>query len=248
MTTPFPRSVIPRQLPLPFGFGHAFGANLDRRLCVYCGRPANTHDHVPARCLLERPLPPNLLTIPCCRECNSSWSDDEQYLQIVLAQIGFQPHLMAKVEEGGLVDRALSRAPALDAKIKTALIPADDGRIWFIPERDRICTVIRKIAFGLYVARYSAPVSLDHFGTVSVYGPEEEIPQPIIAAAHYWPGIRRKPWRKVQEGTFSYLFAKGWLISDPPLYCLLDFHSTLLGVVACPDPRSRQWPGSQAST
>ena len=44
--------------------------------------------------------------------------------------------------------------------------------------------------------------------------------------------------RAVQNGIFSYLFAKGWLVYDPPLYCLIDLHRTLLGVVACPDPRT----------
>ena len=38
--------------------------------CIYCGGPAETRDHVPSRCLLERPYPENLPAVGCCKECN----------------------------------------------------------------------------------------------------------------------------------------------------------------------------------
>ena len=207
-------------------------------MCVYCGGAASTRDHVPPRCLLEKPFPDNLMTVPSCRDCNAAFSDDEQYLQIVLAQIGFEPHLMAKIEKGGVVDRALLRAPALDERIVQSLDAAPDGRVWFKPERERILTIANKIAFGLYICRYRRRVNLDLFAPLAVYGTGDDVPQSIVAASHYWPGVRRKPWQTVQRSVFSYLFAKGWLVYDPPLYCLIDFHRTLLAAVACPDPRT----------
>ena len=81
-------------------------------ICVYCGEPATTKDHVPPRCLLEKPYPTNLRTVPCCSRCNSKFSLDEQYFLILLSQIGASPTLAAKVESGGAIDRALSRRPA----------------------------------------------------------------------------------------------------------------------------------------
>ena len=221
-----------RQLALPL-----LGTTARQAVCVYCGAAAATRDHVPPRCLLEKPLPPVLATIPSCRNCNAAFSRDEQYLQIVLAQIGSEPHLRAKVEKGGVVDCALSRALALDERILQSLEVGPDGRVWFKPERNRILTISCKIAFGLYTRHYRRRINLDLFAPLAVYGHGDEIPQPIVAAAHYWPGIRRKRWQTVQEGVFSYLFAKGWLAYDPPLYCLIDFHRTLLVAVACPDPR-----------
>ena len=214
------------------------GCVADSAMCIYCGAPAATRDHVPPRCLLEKPLPPDLMTVPSCPDCNTAFSHDEQYLQIVLAQIGFEPHLMAKVEKGGVVDRALSRAPGLDERIVQSLDVAPNGRVWFKPERERILTIARKIAFGLYIRRYRRRVNPDLFAAHAAYGNGDAIPQPIVAASHYWPGVRRKPWQTVQRGVFSYLFAKGWLGCDPPVYCLIDFHHTLLAAVACPDPRT----------
>ena len=206
--------------------------------CAYCGAVATTRDHVPPKCLLEKPLPNGLLTVPSCNDCNNGFSLDEQYLQVVLAQIGFEPHLMEKVDKGGVVDRALMRAPALDERIVRSLEVAPDGRVWFEPEKERILNIVEKIAFGLYICRYQRRVNRDAFSAMTVFGPGDEIPQSIAAASHYWPGIRRKRWLTVQNGIFSYLFAKGWLVYDPPLYCLIDLHRTLLGVVACPDPRT----------
>lgn len=230
-----------QQLSLDFGaFPQRRGVAAFRGqgACVYCGAMATSRDHVPPRFLLEKPLPRDLLTVPSCRACNHSFSLDEQYLQVVIAKIGHVPQLMAKVEKGGIVDRALGRAPGLDQRIIESLEVRSDGRVWLMPERERILRIVQKIAYGLFTCRYGMRASFGAFSALAVYGPEEEIPQPVVAASHYWPGIRRKRWISVQKDVFSYLFAKGWLLHDPPLYCLVDLHRTLLGVVACPDPRS----------
>ena len=231
-----------QQLSLDFGAytqRRGVAASRGRSACVYCNATATSRDHVPPRFLLEKPLPRDLLTVPSCRDCNRSFSLDEQYLQVVIAKIGHVPQLMAKVEKGGVVDRALGRAPGLDQRIVESLDVRSDGRVWLMPERERILRIVQKIAYGLFICRYGMGASFGAFSALAVYGPEEEIPQPVVAASHYWPGIRRKRWISVQKDVFSYLFAKGWLSHDPPLYCLVGLHRTLLGVVACPDPRSK---------
>ena len=234
--------MAPKQLSLDFGSclqRRGVAPRRGRDACVYCGAPATSRDHVPPRFLLEKPLPRNLLTVPSCSDCNQSFSLDEQYLQVVIAQVGHVPQLMAKVEEGGVVDRALKRAPPLNQSIVNSLEVGSDGRVWLMPDRERILKIVRKIAYGLFNCRYGKRASLGAFSALAAYGPEEQIPQSIVAAWHYWPGIRRKRWTSVQKGVFSYLFAKGWLSYDPPLFCLIHLHRTLLGVVACPDPRSK---------
>ena len=55
--------------------------------CIYCGNPAQSSEHIIARCLLEKPYPNNLLTVPACSSCNHSVSSDEKYFEIILAQI-----------------------------------------------------------------------------------------------------------------------------------------------------------------
>src|SRR5438034_6132874 len=44
-----------------------------RGICVYCGREKKlTMDHVPPKLLFASPYPPNLPTVPSCRDCNRS--------------------------------------------------------------------------------------------------------------------------------------------------------------------------------
>ncbi len=40
---------------------------------------------MPPKLLLERPLPPNLLTVPACADCNSVFKVDDEYTRTVLA-------------------------------------------------------------------------------------------------------------------------------------------------------------------
>src|SRR5437867_4223206 len=54
-------------------------------VCVYCGQEKKlTLDHVPPKLLLARPYPPNLLTVPSCRDCNKSFQKDDEYTRTVL--------------------------------------------------------------------------------------------------------------------------------------------------------------------
>lgn len=49
-----------------------------RKKCIYCGaRPAETKDHIPPKNLFSKPKPNNLITVPCCNDCNKSFKKDE---------------------------------------------------------------------------------------------------------------------------------------------------------------------------
>lgn len=39
----------------------------------------------PPKLLLARPFPPNLITVPACRQCNESFQKDDEYTRIVVA-------------------------------------------------------------------------------------------------------------------------------------------------------------------
>jgi hypothetical protein len=54
--------------------------------CVYCGIFDSLHmDHVPPESLFEPHARSNLITIPCCRRCNSAASKDDQYFLVFIA-------------------------------------------------------------------------------------------------------------------------------------------------------------------
>ena len=54
--------------------------------CIYCGSGENlTRDHIPPKTLFPKPRPSNLITVPCCENCNGSFSLDDEYFQIMLS-------------------------------------------------------------------------------------------------------------------------------------------------------------------
>lgn len=207
-------------------------------MCIYCGDTATTRDHVPPKALLVQPFPLNLRTVPACQSCNVSWSLDEQYLAIALTYLADDPRIQAELETGGSIDRALTAAPTLDDRI-TSSLSVKDGRVFFAPEIARMHRIAEKIAHGLHCLKYGAGPRLENFRALRIFGPGEELPQSLIAAMWNWPGLRRKRWTVVQKGIFTFLFAKGWMADDSPLYCLINLADTLLMAVACPSPSGK---------
>jgi hypothetical protein len=208
-------------------------------LCIYCGAPSATRDHVPPRLLLEKPYPADLDTVPSCRFCNEGWSLDEQYFLILLSQIGTTPALLAKLEDGAVVDRALARAPRLDQRIVSSLKAEDDGIVYVAPERQRMHRVITKIAHGLYVLRYGVNPGPAGFKAVGVfpYNISDTRPVPVFLSTT-GRSFREKRWTHLQRGVFSSVFVRN-PTHGPKLWCVMDFHSTAWGVVSASFP-SRQ--------
>lgn len=239
------------QLGLPLGLGR--GPRNHRRAittCIYCGRTAETRDHVPPKALLLEPWPNNLRTVPSCSPCNVDWSLDEQYLGIMIAHLTHHPDIVARLDPGGAIDRALEAAPLLDDRIIDSLSVDEVGRVRLTPEIGRMALIGEKITHGLHVLKYGTGTKLEDYEVLRILGPGEELPPRLVAVQWHWPGLRRKRWTIVQKGVFSYLFAKGWMVDDPPLYCLINFADTLLMVVSCPAPvgkcadrrlRSKPW-------
>lgn len=142
------------------------------------------------------------------------------------------------------MDRALSASSLLDDRIAASLSPGSDGQVWFEPELARLARIVLKVGYGLYCLKYGLGANMNAFNVKAIIGPGQSVPPNMEAAQWVWPGIRRKRWVKVQDGVFHFLFAKGWLADDPPLWCLMNLYDTLLVGVACPAPIGRA-PGKR---
>ena len=54
--------------------------------CYLCGGTQDlTRDHVPPANLFPEPRPSNLITVPCCRNCNQSYSLDDEAMRVWLS-------------------------------------------------------------------------------------------------------------------------------------------------------------------
>jgi hypothetical protein len=93
-----------------------------------------------------------LITVPSCRECNESFSKDEEYFRaFILAQSYDHPE--AKRISDSKVRRSLIRKPALRNRIAGELVPVigrlGQALVWKGDE-ERIEHILRKIVRGLY--------------------------------------------------------------------------------------------------
>lgn len=209
-----------------------------KHVCVYCGGFATTRDHVPPKFLLKRPPPSNLRRVPCCRRCNIDASLDEQYFLVLLGQISLSPAIQEMISTGGVIDRTLSRAPALEERLLRALeVDNESGHISIRPEIERVNRVLKKIATGLYALRYGSVPERHTLGPARAYpyDTRDERPTPYFVAT-FTERFRAKRWNMVQKGSFSYIFVR-----DPEdrrqVWCIMDILQTLWGVVHLPHPR-----------
>jgi hypothetical protein len=123
---------------------------VDERLkgrCVYCGGAPETADHVPSRVLLDEPLPKNLPVVEACRECNRSFSLDEEYFACLLECIvtGTTRNEALGREK---IKRALARNSRLVSALESCRWEDEKGHIWWNPDETRIRNVILKLARG----------------------------------------------------------------------------------------------------
>lgn len=121
----------------------------DNRLirgCIYCAGPADTRDHVPSKCLLEKPYPENLPVVGCCDTCNQDFSKDEQYFVCLIESVLCGTTDPEKIRRPS-VARIMQNSPALRLRIENAKTEID-GQIAFVPEMERINNVMLKLARG----------------------------------------------------------------------------------------------------
>jgi hypothetical protein len=114
--------------------------------CIYCDGFAETRDHVPSKCLLERPFPPNLPVVGCCDSCNQNFSKDEEYFVCLLESVlcgSTDPEKIGRPS----VSRILQKSPALRKRIEDSKIEKE-GIIAFKPEVNRVENVLLKLAKG----------------------------------------------------------------------------------------------------
>jgi hypothetical protein len=108
--------------------------NASKLSCYLCGRPVRrlsvkpgeqypsdglTMDHVPPKGLFPDPKPSNLLTLPCCYECNNGKSSFDEKLRI-LATMPFDRNAAgARIAAEAVFGSTLSRGRQMDFVFET---------------------------------------------------------------------------------------------------------------------------------
>lgn len=143
----------------------------EKNECYFCGKPANTVEHVPPRCLFPESkdvmgydLRKNLITVPSCEEHNTKKSTDDEFLMFCLSGIvGSNP--AGELQRWKKLERARLRRNweltnvILERVNETETIEQEDGSFkvihWGPPKMDRLIGCYEHIARGMH---------LHHFG------------------------------------------------------------------------------------
>lgn len=95
--------------------------------CYLCAAPADTRDHLPPKGFFPPPLPSNLITVPCCKKCNESFSlDDEAFRILVTAP----PDISASgqwIQQNRVFEGSFRRSPKLAQNVADSVGPDPEG-------------------------------------------------------------------------------------------------------------------------
>lgn len=133
--------------------------------CAYCGNYAETEDHVPSRCFLDKPYPHGLPVVPCCHKCNHTFSIDEEYVSC------FIDCMKANTANPDLIPREKTRhtllhSPKLQERIASQIRVFGAITIYDY-EKERFGSVVRKLAFG-HLAYENDALSWDSTYNISI--------------------------------------------------------------------------------
>lgn len=195
--------------------------------CAFCGGETGTRDHCPSKALLERPYPENLPVVPACRQCNATFSTDEEYLACLLSCVlagSTDPDTVSRPS----VKRSLQHSAALRARIERSR-QEGDGRVTFNPEHERVISIVTKLAQGhaLYELHEPCPTTpkvvwatplalLTEADLQAFESPDSPTVWPEVGSRAMQRlvvcGEIESPWVVVQPGMYRYLALPGTVV------------------------------------
>jgi len=194
-----------------------FGDSRQTGFCAYCGRGAETRDHVPSKVLLDEPYPTNLPVVPACQSCNESFSLDEEYVAC-LVECALTGSADADGVEREKIRRILEEKPAMALRLCQAFQETEGGASINI-EAERVRNVVVKLARGHAAFELNEP-QLDDPSNLAV------VPLPSVDPAarnHFEASPKSSLFPEVGSRAMQRLVvnepgASSWIIVQPGRY------------------------------
>lgn len=197
--------------------------------CIHCARSIagldTNDDHVPSKSLLSKPRPHHLPVVTICKECNTSFSRDEQYAVTFLSCV-LSGSTAPEQQSNASAARALATSPALRALIERSRTEyttvGGEARLLWKPDTERINRVVVKNARGHAYFEWGEPL-LDAPAAVWAIPLESMSSEQRSefegggddAALAAWPEVgSRMMSRLVTDADMS----GGWVIVQPGVY------------------------------
>ncbi len=139
-------------------------------ICVYCGEPSSTRDHVPPNLLYPKPRPSNLISVPSCETCNGGFSMDDEYLRVAVAlrsdlakhpqvQWLFGPTIrgLNRPQQRGFAKAILSAVKHVPVHTREGIYLGDAPAL--IVDLERLRRTAERIVRGLYLDSFGEPLT-----------------------------------------------------------------------------------------
>ena len=191
--------------------------------CVYCGiNDGITKDHIPPRSLFSKPKPNNLITVPCCNDCNKRFKKDEDLFMgwVLFSEAGTKKE-GKKIWEQKLnrtfeKDYGLKKQIAKSFKIAEIFSPSGlylGRRLISQIDPIRIENVIRKIVRGLFWFEYKEKISLkskiEIIGIPKNSNNIDTLIRNSICGSRFWEKIFEYRYLRKSKDTFESI----WIMS-----------------------------------
>lgn len=209
--------------------------------CYLCRELApETRDHVVPVCLFPDPRPSNLLTLPCCRNCQVKFSKDEEYFRDFISATSSDKKGSRANEIWQKTRRSLKRSQSKNREFRKRLEQVDivspagiflGKRLTLSAEDRRLGNVIEKIGRGLHADITGVSAPPDWKRIVYPLGQPTKIPEELLIpnlVIHY-------------DGVFA---CRGGIAVDAPTSVwLMQFFDKQIFWIVLHDPNYHEFDG-----
>lgn len=141
--------------------------------CIFCGKIADTREHIPAKQFFKGTPAKSLITVPSCKTCNKGFQKDEDFFRQFYVSMIMDKSPEAKTLFMNEISRAILRSPALAHQMFSQMKLIDaytTSRIYLGKktmyrvsdlDKDRIDRIVKKIIQGLFFNRFGVLLPKD---------------------------------------------------------------------------------------
>ena len=174
--------------------------------CYLCRSAENlTRDHIPPKNLFPKPLPTNLITVPCCKTCNESFSKSDEHIRAFLAmQVNVSP-----VGKGIMREKVFRQF--LQEVSGTQNTDGAGVLCWHDPNAERVSPVpymtIDRATLDPIFIRLTKGLLATHYPDIDYFRLEfqvEQLPQFVATNPIFASMISHLKAREIGKGVFRY--------------------------------------------
>ncbi len=194
--------------------------------CIHCGNGlaglVTNRDHVPSRCLLDKPYPAALPVTEVCRDCHNGFSHDEEYLVAFLGAVlaaSIDPALQTIPRSASILRRNDKLSERIDSAQTTFSTRGGETRMLWKPEQDRVDRIFLKNARGHAFFEYGEPMleppERIWSAALETLGPAERTAFEDTTGGAQWLEVGSRMLTRVATG---HDLQDGWVIVQDGVY------------------------------